>query len=434
MAAARYWRLVGIETYAGGDLELSELQWFDNSGRVDASATVTCSHGPVAGSLAALNDENPSTVCRFAAGDLHAAGFWIRWDLGSARDVTRLRVAAPVVAAGLLRCVLQQSDDGLNWLNAVQIADIAPTPGGGLSDYIIWRRFAASLNRDDLGVNMSLSGDVITGLYNGISARGYEASGPSCQFEVSAISHSYVMIGVGTSAASLYESPGKNSASWGIWLVDGSISNGGSHIPTGGAINPTSVVGVVVEFANLKIYVNGILRNSLYTGLPADVKPMISLHGTNGTWSARVNLGATPFIHPIVGASAWAGDEAGLVAPRVATCEIKRAIAASAPLDAHAVPAPSSALLARDVEFGGSGTVYGTTKTKGTPNLPTKARVVLLHQRSKLPVRETWSDPVTGAFAFTGIDTNQQFLTLAEDAAGNFLPVAANRLTPEVLT
>ena len=86
-----------------------------------------------------------------------------------------------------------------------------------------------------------------------------------------------------------------------------------------------------------------------------------------------------------------------------------------------------------DVEHGGPGTIYGTTKTKGTPNQPAKARVVLLHQRSKLPVRETWSDPVTGNFAFTGIDTTQQFLTLAEDAAGNFRPVAAKRLTPEVL-
>ena len=79
------------------------------------------------------------------------------------------------------------------------------------------------------------------------------------------------------------------------------------------------------------------------------------------------------------------------------------------------------------------GTIYGTTKTKGTPHLPTKARVVLQHQRSKLPVRETWSDPTTGYFEFRGIDASQQFLTLAEDAAGNFRPVAANRLTPEVL-
>ena len=116
-----------------------------------------------------------------------------------------------------------------------------------------------------------------------------------------------------------------------------------------------------------------------------------------------------------------------------ATRAIGATVAASAHVPPHSTPFAHPLQLARDVEHGGPGTIYGTTKTKGTPNQPTKARVVLLHQRSKLPVRETWSDPVTGAFAFTGIDTTQQFLTLAEDAAGNFRPVAANRLTPEVL-
>ena len=108
-------------------------------------------------------------------------------------------------------------------------------------------------------------------------------------------------------------------------------------------------------------------------------------------------------------------------------------VAASAPVPGHGAHRAAPLQLARDVEHGGPGTIYGTTKTKGTPNQPAKARVVLLHQRSKLPVRETWSDPATGAFAFAGIDTAQQFLTLAEDAAGNFRPVAANRLAPEVL-
>ena len=89
--------------------------------------------------------------------------------------------------------------------------------------------------------------------------------------------------------------------------------------------------------------------------------------------------------------------------------------------------------VAADLQFGGFGRIWGTTKTKASPsNLPTKARVVLLHQRSRLPVREVWSDPITGEFAFNGIDTSQEFLTLAEDAAGNFRPVAASRLAPEV--
>lgn len=93
----------------------------------------------------------------------------------------------------------------------------------------------------------------------------------------------------------------------------------------------------------------------------------------------------------------------------------------------------SGVSVALDSEIGGWGRIWGTTKTKSVPsNLPTKARVVLIHQRSKLPVREVWSDPATGDFTFNGIDTRQEFLTLAEDAAGNFRPVAANRLVPEV--
>lgn len=162
---------------------------------------------------------------------------------------------------------------------------------------------------------------------------------------------------------------------------------------------------------------------------------MICLWGASGDWSAKVNLGRTAFLYPISGATAWAGVEYGLAAPRIVAPSADSAvqIAASAPVPAHSTPLASRLQLARDVEHGGPGTIYGTTKTKGTPNLPTKARVVLLHQRSKLPVRETWSAPTTGYFEFRGIDTNQQFLALAEDAEGHFRPVAANRLTPEVL-
>ena len=108
-------------------------------------------------------------------------------------------------------------------------------------------------------------------------------------------------------------------------------------------------------------------------------------------------------------------------------------LAASSPVPAFSTRRAHSLQMARDIEHGGPGTIYGTTKTKGSPaNVPAKARVVLLHQRSKLPVREVWSDPTTGGFAFEGIDTRQEYLTLAEDAAGNFRPVAARRLAPEV--
>lgn len=96
------------------------------------------------------------------------------------------------------------------------------------------------------------------------------------------------------------------------------------------------------------------------------------------------------------------------------------------------VTVPPALVPGIDRQYGGVGTITGHTKAKGIPNVPVQARVVLLHQRSKLPVRETWSDPTTGFFAFDHLDTRQQFLTLAEDTAGNFRPVAASFLAPEV--
>lgn len=82
-----------------------------------------------------------------------------------------------------------------------------------------------------------------------------------------------------------------------------------------------------------------------------------------------------------------------------------------------------------DAEFGGSGRIFGTTKIKGTvSNSPAKSRVVLLRQRDRLLVRQTWSDPDTGAWAFEGLDMRQQYIALAEDAGGNFQAVAAQRL------
>ena len=75
MPAARYWRIVGIETYAGGDLELSGLHLYGAAGRLDATATLTSTIAPTAGTLAALQDDNLATTCRFAGSAVRAGGF-----------------------------------------------------------------------------------------------------------------------------------------------------------------------------------------------------------------------------------------------------------------------------------------------------------------------------------------------------------------------
>lgn len=105
----------------------------------------------------------------------------------------------------------------------------------------------------------------------------------------------------------------------------------------------------------------------------------------------------------------------------------------SAPVGPLSMVLDSLANAVADLEFGGAGRVYGTTEVKGSPaNAPRKARVRLVRDRDGLLVRETWSDPDTGAFAFTGLDTTQKFTALASDSLGEFRPIAADRLAPEV--
>lgn len=89
--------------------------------------------------------------------------------------------------------------------------------------------------------------------------------------------------------------------------------------------------------------------------------------------------------------------------------------------------------LRRDIEFGGRGVITGTVKVKGTPNVPTKRRVRLLRDRDFLLVRETWSDPVTGAYAFHEIDERYTYSVIADDYEGNFRAVLADRVVPEVM-
>ena len=107
-------------------------------------------------------------------------------------------------------------------------------------------------------------------------------------------------------------------------------------------------------------------------------------------------------------------------------------IAASSPVPAHsALSAPP--LLARDMEFGGAGRIWGTTKIETSPGsrVPTKARVSIFRGRDKLLAREVWSDQVTGEWAVNGLDTRQDFVVLAQDSAGNYQPVAADKTMPE---
>ena len=242
----------------------------------------------------------------------------------------------------------------------------------------------------------------------------------------------------------------------GNYIVDIGVSPFAGHSNVAVSLMPTGALAVLASldgqsWVNVSSYSGGSVPNGFWSYLEVTRRGNTLIAAVNavdvisyavsGTFTplspGNIRLGGNPF--------SGLGNRSflGLLGPMRFTQGLAlRGTGGPLPVPTATFPAPATPLkgyraarlqLARDVEVGGAGAIYGTTKTKGTPNVPAKARVVLLHQRSKLPVRETWSDPVTGYFEFRGLDVNQQFLTLAEDADGAFRPVAANRLTPEVL-
>lgn len=492
MPAVRYWRIVGIETYAGGDLELSELHLYGTSGRLDAAATLTSTIAPTAGTLAALQDDNLGTTCRFAAAAVRAGGFAIAWDFGAdnTADNVGLRLGASAdQSAFMAGCILQYSTDGAQWQWLAAFAryawpgvgayTVAPTVGDPY-----FYNVALLLHCD--GANGSTTFADNSPDPSSITAVGGAAIGTAnAKYGTGALSANGGRLTV-PNADKLNLSIGDWTIELWFWLnnsgtqarlIDKEISNGiypwainygqvtsgkidFRSFNTGGILLPdlAGVTDVAARQWNhvavcragntYRLFLNGV-QEAIATrsdALRVSTDPVnIGNNGLNSTYGgilidevritkgvARYTTNFTPSTEPFLNS---AGGSGGTVfgSPILHTAASAVQIAASAPVPAFSTSPTPRLQLARDVEHGGPGAIYGTTKTKGTPNLPTKARVVLLHQRSKLPVRETWSDPLTGAFAFTGIDTNQQFLTLAEDAAGNFRPVAANRRTPEVL-
>ena len=83
----------------------------------------------------------------------------------------------------------------------------------------------------------------------------------------------------------------------------------------------------------------------------------------------------------------------------------------------------------RDMEHGGDGTIHGTVKVKGTPNnVPVARKVRLIRDVDALCIRETWSDPITGAYTFAEIDRTVSYTVLSYDYTESFRAVVADRV------
>lgn len=463
MAAARYWRIVGLDARAGGDLELSALHLYGSAGRLDDSVTLTSTLAPAAGALSALQDGDLGTACRFAAAAVRAPGFALMWDFGATPvDVTEVRLgsadAAGTFAAGMQ---LQSSSDGATWVVPVELIGriVWPGPRAMVSVGIpVWQEqwfesFDGGIPANfanvvtDSGtlivtpepatgsVMLDASGYNTAWMFNGRAAQ----NAVRMEFDIEIITPSYGntpyigvvlmggpqvlqnLLGVGSTTAA--SSRSNNATNIGLQVSAGSTNMPVANPSSGRALwsfSSAPAGGGTRDYA-FSVGGNEVVLNHNQTPPDAMLTTGLFLR------SCRVRLHSVRSLARV----------AGGMEPRPVQA-LERGVLRffSRPVAPFTARAAAGAHHVRDMEFGGAGRIWGSTKIKtkieGTPNVPTRARVVLLRQRDKLLARETWSDPATGAFAFEGIDTRQEWITLAEDAAGAYRPVAANKLVPEV--
>ena len=68
----------------------------------------------------------------------------------------------------------------------------------------------------------------------------------------------------------------------------------------------------------------------------------------------------------------------------------------------------------------GRGIISGTVKIHGTADVPAARRVGLFLRRTMERVAITWSDPVTGIYTFSGLQTVEPFFVASLDYSLTF--------------
>lgn len=488
MTAARYWRVVGVETYAGGALELSELQLYGGGSRVDASATLSCSHTPTAGALANLKDNDAATTCRFDAAAVASGGFYLAWDFGSDTTVDGVRLGSGALqgeyargldlqyftagqwatlsrfqqfkwpGAGALAaaaappdptypyCSLLLNFNGAN--NSTLIADKSPAP-----------KMASVFGNAKISTAQSKFGGASLALDGAASSyvqfpNNTDFAVGSGDFTIDAWVYPTSLVQYGNIAA--YSNGVASNGNYGFSLMRSAAkwyfnvfvgNNQYGPVSSGVAtLNQWQHIAAVRSGSNLLLFVDGALVNTTNIGAVTPNNPVGALlyvgvsSGGNYPFAGYIDdLIITKGVAKYTAAFTPPTSEAGgfgsalegiaLSARRPA----RVLVAASA-----AVPAPgtsgSTIQTARDVENGGVGRVYGTVKEKAAPsNTPRHRRVLLIDERSRLPVRETWSDPVTGAYSFDYVDATRKYTVISYDHLGAFRAVVADAQVPEVI-
>ena len=490
MAINRYWRAVGLEAYAAGDLELVSFHLLDAAGaRVDASAALTASIAPDAGGVVEnLHDGAMTTTTRWSGKAVKELS--LMWDFGGTPvDVNGIQLSGPAQTRFLLFAQVQESNDGLVW-NSSAVAQGISWSGPLQPSTVSWGSdfdpYAGSVISNMLfeGNIQDLTGRNWSGPVGAYESAGFGLARKFGSFSEALTSPKIVMGALDwTLEMQVKITPITGKYAWlvsqdaiglsetrGFQLLYGEAeqcflgSLSASSMPSfnGPTISNSAISGkyLFVVFQRrgdvLSISVDGVVRHSPVASgyvVPDKGATPLTIGATNlntltdGPFTMqalRFTLGAARYTSDF---SAPVGFENGvnglnLVRGRVAPVELLTL--GGGPVVTYGVPLLSP-VMRLTVESGavndytsgvlgkGIGRVAGTVKEKGTPDAPVYRKVRLIREKDGLQMREVWSHPVTGAYSFDHVDELQKFTVLSYDHTGAFRAVVADGQIQELI-
>lgn len=488
MAVHRYWSARGFSVLAGRALSLSEFHLYLAGSRIDAAAALTSNIAPATGAVADLKDDDLATSARW----LSQEGVALSWDfgVGGGVDLDGIRVGSSGApqAEFPVSCSVWFSDDATTWTRHADWAADYPGSQQKTTGFYNWQPndFAVVSQLEFVGANGSttftddVAGNVWTpagaaqiktdqfkwgdssGYFNGSTDYIALPAKPSMNmigtnFEVEA----HIRL---SSLANNYNTILANGltsfvASSAFLMVYGNaapvVANRGKLAIGNGSINPVLVSSTVlstgvwyrIKAVGVKgvvaLYINDVLDATLVTGAFFDFSLSGTVVGRNG-WDGAAGYFAGHIGEFRVTRGIDADD--GLVPAFVRHPPPKRTLR----MDAYQPTAkiasgvglwpftggsqtPAPVRTRGDYLTGvlgtGRGRVRGTTKDKGTPNVPVSERVRLYREQDGLLIRELWSTPGTGAYSFDHVDELQTYTVLSYDHNKNFRAVVADGLT-----
>lgn len=415
MAAHRYWRAIGIDPCDGGaSIDLSEFWLLAGTTRVDAGAALSSSAAPLTGALADLKDDNTATVATLARGTV------LQWDFGgTTQDVTDIRLGAATSAKKFpLNVVLQWSDDAATWIDGPKFFGV------------LWPGPNARTESNPVGTNYFSK----FRLY--ITANNVDAYTAIQEMEIrNAVGGSNLTLPTMAAGQSTYFAANSNTGAKAFdlnftdftsatWVTDGTA------LPQWLSIDLGKVSPAIGEIA---------IWPQNWSGGPARAPKDFVFQGSTDNYSWTDILTVT-------GATGWVAGTAKTFAipasswpARIKTGYPSRSDALSVfsigSLGATPLPMHVNARLterARPNYFfsvSAQGRVQGTTKDKGTPNVPVSERVRLYRERDGMLIRDAWSAPGTGVYSFDYVEEWETYTVISYDHNGNFRAVVADGLT-----